>query len=74
MSAGEGQRERERERIQSRLHTVSMEPDAGLKLTKHEIMTWAKTRSWTPNGLNHPGAPPLTLLNTRTNLTIRLTY
>ena len=33
------ERERERERIPRRLHTVSVEPDAGLKLTNHEIMT-----------------------------------
>ena len=40
---GEGQRgrerEREKERIPSRLHTVSTEPDVGLKLTNHEITT-----------------------------------
>ena len=32
-------RERRRERIPSRLHAVSTEPDAGLKLTHSEIMT-----------------------------------
>ena len=32
-------RERGRERIPSRLHTVSTEPDVGLDLTNHEIMT-----------------------------------
>ena len=41
----EGQRERERERergrerILSRLHAVSTEPDAGLEATNQEIMT-----------------------------------
>ena len=35
----EGQRQREGERIPSRLHTVSTEPDAGLELTNREIMT-----------------------------------
>ena len=38
----EGQREREREgreRIPSRFCIVSAEPDAGLGLTNHEIMT-----------------------------------
>ena len=30
----EGQRERGRERISSKLHAVSTEPDAGLELTK----------------------------------------
>ena len=37
--AGEGQRERGRERIPSRFSTISAEPDVGLKLTNHEIMT-----------------------------------
>ena len=32
-------RERGRERIPSRLHAVSAEPDAGLELTNCEIMT-----------------------------------
>ena len=34
----EGRRER-RERIPSRLCAMSTEPDAGLELTNHEIMT-----------------------------------
>ena len=29
----------ERERIPSRFHAVSAEPDTGLKLTNHKIMT-----------------------------------
>ena len=37
--AGEGQKERERGRIPSRLHTIGAEPDAGLNLTNHEIVT-----------------------------------
>ena len=37
------QRERERERIPSRLHTVSTEPNAGLELTNREIMTKLKS-------------------------------
>ena len=45
--AGEGQTERERERERERLrerfpirlHAVNTKPDAGLKLTNHEIMT-----------------------------------
>ena len=37
--AKEWQRERERRRIPNRLHTVSAEPNLGLKLTNHEIMT-----------------------------------
>ena len=36
---GEGQRERERERIPSRLCTVSEEPDTGFDPTIHETMT-----------------------------------
>ena len=35
----EGQRERERRRIPSRLRTASVEPDVGLELTNREIMT-----------------------------------
>ena len=35
----QGRAERERERIPSRLFTVSTEPDMELKLTNHEIMT-----------------------------------
>ena len=34
---GEGQREKGRERILSRLWAVSTEPDTGLTLTNHEI-------------------------------------
>ena len=39
MPAGEGQREGGRERILSRLHAVSTEPDVGLGITNHETMT-----------------------------------
>ena len=38
------ERERGRERIPSRLYTVSTEQDAGLDLTNHEIMTKLKSR------------------------------
>ena len=38
-------RERGKERIPSRLYTVSMEPNVGLDLTKREIMIWAKIKS-----------------------------
>ena len=38
----EGQRERERKRIPSRLCAVSAEPNAGLEPTNHEIMTTAE--------------------------------
>ena len=36
---GEGQTERGREGIPSRLHAVITEPDAGLEPMNHEIMT-----------------------------------
>ena len=39
MPTREGQREREGERIPSRLCTVSTEPHVELDLTSHEIMT-----------------------------------
>ena len=35
----ERERERERERIPGRLQAVRTEPDAGLHLTNHKIMT-----------------------------------
>ena len=37
--SGEGQRERQRKRIPTRLCTVSMELDAGLKPMNRKIMT-----------------------------------
>ena len=39
MRTGKGQREREGEKIPSRLRKVSVEPDAGLELKNQEIMT-----------------------------------
>ena len=39
MSMGEGYRERKRERIPSRLHTVSTDPDAELELPNHEVVS-----------------------------------
>ena len=53
--AGEGQRGRER--IPSRLHAVSTDPDVGLESTNHEIMTWAEIKSQRLNWLSHPGTP-----------------
>ena len=52
-------RERGRQRIPSRLHAVSAEPDVGLELTNREIKTWAEVKIWTPNRLSHPGTPVL---------------
>ena len=54
MWAGEGQRDGG-ERIASRLHAVSTEPNVGLELANHEIMTWTKIKSQTLNWLSHPG-------------------
>ena len=50
-------RERGRERIPSRLCTVSSEPDVGLKLINYEIMIWAEIKSQMLNQLSHPGTP-----------------
>ena len=41
-----GQRERERERIPSRLQAVNTEPDAGLKPTNPKIMTRVEIKRW----------------------------
>ena len=54
-----GRGERGRERIPSRLHTVSAEPDVWLNLMNHEIVTWAEIKSWALNLLSHPDAPSL---------------
>ena len=56
MQVGKG-RQMGRLRIQSGFHADSRDPDVGLELTNHEIMTWAKIKSQTPNQLSHPGAP-----------------
>ena len=61
---GGAEREGERERISSRLRTVRAEPNAGLKLTNCDNMTWAKTKSRRLNQLTHPGAPINQSLNT----------
>ena len=54
VQAGRG-RDRGRERIPSRLHTISTEPAAGLKPMNREIVTWAETKSQTLNRLSLPG-------------------
>ena len=46
---------RGRERTPSRLHAVSAEPDEGLELANHEIMTRSKVRRF--HQLSQPGAP-----------------
>ena len=49
-------RERGRHRIQGRIQalSVSTEPDAGLELTNHEIMTWAKVEHLTDWATQEP--------------------
>ena len=49
-------RERERERIPSRLRAVSAEPSMGLELTNHEIVTRAEIKNQTLNRLSHLSA------------------
>lgn len=44
----EGRRERDK---------LSRQPNMGPDLTIHEIMTWAKLKSWMLNRLSHPDAP-----------------
>ena len=51
------ERERETQRIPSRLCTVSAEPNVGLHLTNCEIMTGSEIKSQSFNRLSHPGAP-----------------
>ena len=45
------------ERIPSRLHTVSAEPDERLHLMNSEVMICTEIKSWVLNRLSHPGAP-----------------
>ena len=61
VSRGGAERERGRKRIPSRLHAVSTETDAGLRLTHHEVMTSAETKSRMPDRLSHAGAPGIAL-------------
>ena len=52
-------KERGRERIPSRLHTTSAEPDAGLQLTErwdHDLSQSQMLNQW-----SHPGAPLLSI-------------
>ena len=53
---GEGQRDRGRERIPSRALHCQCRASVGLELTNHEIITWAKTRSWMLYPLSYPGS------------------
>ena len=56
------------------LHTDSREPDAGLKLMNHEIMTWAKIKSQMLNQLSHPGALSSQFLRVSYGLPPSLTF
>ena len=61
--AGEDQRERERDRIQSRLQVPSYEHRAGCGAQTHEPWDHDLSQSWTCNQLSHPGAPWAHLFN-----------
>ena len=52
-----GGAEKRRDRILSRLHTVSAEPDMGLKLRNCETITQAELKSGTLNHLYHLDLP-----------------
>ena len=52
-------RERGRKRIPSSVCAVSAEPNVGLELMNHEIMTSATIKSLILNWLSLPGAPIL---------------
>ena len=61
--AEEGKSVWERKGIPSRLRTVSTEPNAGLKLMNHKIITWAEIKRQTLNWLSHPGNLKMSCLN-----------
>ena len=56
-SMSRGRETEKRERIPSRFHTVSAEPDMGLNTTNCAIITWAKMKSQMLNCLGHSGVP-----------------
>ena len=54
-------RERERENAMSwegveRESSITAEPDSGLELPNHEIMTWAEIKNQMPKQLSYPDA------------------
>ena len=55
--AGEDQRDRERERIPSRVCAISPKSDMGIDPMNCKIMTWAEIESRMLNWLSHPGTP-----------------
>ena len=48
----------EGERIPSRPYAASAEPDAGLELMNHKVITWAKTKSQMFNCATHAPLQP----------------
>lgn len=53
-----------RERTLTRLRAINMEPNMGLELINHEILTWAKTKGQSRNGMSHPAfLSPLFIFN-----------
>ena len=68
VSRGRGRERRGGGRIPSRIRAVSVEPNAGLDLTNHEIITRAETKSRTLNQLSHPGAQTICILNKLSSL------
>ena len=55
------------DRIPSRLHTASTEPDTGLHPTNHEIVTRAEIKSRTLHPTEPPRRPSTILLLEKTN-------
>ena len=47
----------ERESLLAYFIYFGAEPDVGLELTNHEIMTQVKIQSWTLNQMSHPSTP-----------------
>ena len=61
-----------RERIPTRLHTVSADSlTMVFNLKKCEIVTWAETKSQTLNWLSHPGPLKLIILIWQNNIQIK---
>ena len=57
---GEGEKGKDRER-----ESQESQSNVGLDLMNHEVMTWAKVKSWTLNQLSDPGAPTHPSLNSQ---------
>ena len=71
---GEGQRERGRHRIWSRLQALSCQHRARHGARTHELWDHDLSRSWTLNRLSHPGAPQLECLKNPGDLAGLHTY